>query len=45
MPRSAEERVLARLREALPSPPYRLYSNVRWIVRDGLGRVRGVSMR
>jgi hypothetical protein len=34
MPPSAEERVLARLREALPEP-YRLYRNVRWIDRAG----------
>lgn len=31
MSSSGEQRVLARLREALPSPAYRFYPNVRWI--------------
>jgi hypothetical protein len=30
MPKSAEQRVLSRLGEALP-PPYELFANVRWI--------------
>lgn len=31
MPKSAENRVYDRLREALPVDEYRLYPNVRWI--------------
>jgi hypothetical protein len=33
MPRSAEERVLSRLREALAGTDYRLYPNVRWVAK------------
>jgi hypothetical protein len=35
MPRSAEERVLSCLREALVGTDYRLYPNVRWIAKPG----------